>query len=110
MAAARSTTAAAVDDVTSSVAGASSSTLDRLSAWYADNKVAAWTIAGVTVVAVGGSIYYLNARPQDSAAAVKKEKKASQEKKREKVAEKGGEKDGLRAAEEGTASSGKAGG
>ena len=74
MAAARST-AAAVDEVSSSVAVASSSTLDRLSAWYADNKVAAWTIAGVTVVVAGGSIYYLS-RPQDSGAGAPKPKKS----------------------------------
>ena len=49
MASARATTAA-VEDVSASVAGASSSTWDRISSWASDNKVAAWTIAGVTVV------------------------------------------------------------
>lgn len=46
------------------VESASSSFLDRVSSWYADNKVVAWTIAGVTVVAAGGTIYFLS-RPAE---------------------------------------------
>lgn len=62
MASARSTTAA-VEDMSTHVAQGSSSAWDRIASWYGDNKVAAWTIAGVTVVAVGGSIYYLSQPP-----------------------------------------------
>jgi import receptor subunit TOM70 len=98
MAAARST-AAAVDDVTSTVVGASTSTLDRLSAWYSDNKVAAWTIAGVTVVVAGGSIYYLS-QPKNSTSAAAKPKNSKK---------KAAQKDVEKAAEESVTSS-KAGG
>lgn len=45
---------------------ATSSFLDRASSWYADNKVFAWTVAGVTVVVAGGSIYYLSQPPKGS--------------------------------------------
>ncbi|EME83009.1 uncharacterized protein MYCFIDRAFT_203480 [Pseudocercospora fijiensis CIRAD86] len=42
---------------------AGSSFWDRVSNWYSDNKVAAWSIAGVTVVVVGGTVYYLSQPP-----------------------------------------------
>jgi len=92
MASARATTAA-VEDVSASVAGATNSTWDRISTWASDNKVAAWTIAGVTVVVAGGSVYYLT-RPQDSQESTssgkkpaKKSKKKAAKKDAEKVAE-----------------------
>nr|POF01010.1 mitochondrial import receptor subunit tom70 [Quercus suber] len=84
MAAARSTTAA-VEDLSSSVSQATSSFWDRASTWYADNKVAAWTIAGVTVIVAGGSIYYLSQPPKVSADAGKKPKKAKRKGKKEDV-------------------------
>lgn len=64
-----------------------SSVWDRLSGWYADNKVVAWTIAGVTVVATGGTIYYLSRPPQAQTEADKKAKKD-----RRKAKKKDGEK------------------
>jgi len=89
MASARATTAA-VEDVSASVAGASSSTWDRISSWASDNKVAAWTIAGVTVVVAGGSVYYLTrpADSQESASSGKKPAKKSKKKAAKKDAEK----------------------
>ena len=92
MASARATTAA-VEDVTASVAGASTSTWDRISNWASDNKVAAWTIAGVTVVVAGGSVYYLT-RPSEAQEAsekkpAKKSKKKAAKKEAEKAAEEG---------------------
>lgn len=108
MAAARSTTAAVEDasahvadasaQVSSHVADASAGTWERISSWYSDNKVAAWTIVGVTVVAVGGSIYYLS-RPPQSATAGDAEKKSSKKSSKKKAAKKDAEK----AAEEGAA-------
>lgn len=96
MASARATTAAA-QDVTASVAGATTSTWDRISGWASDNKVAAWTIAGVTVVVAGGSVYYLT-RPteesSDSASSSSEKKSAKKSKK------KAAKKDAEKAAEE----------
>lgn len=66
---------------TSSVSITSSSLFDRASAWYADNKVAAWTIAGATVIVTGGTIYYLS-RPADAQEAEKKAKKERRKAKR----------------------------
>ncbi|KAK5710132.1 TOM (translocase of outer membrane) complex component [Elasticomyces elasticus] len=63
MAAARSTTEAIAQnaqETAHSASVASNSFLDSASRWYADNKVAAWTIAGVTVVVAGGTVYYLS--------------------------------------------------
>ncbi|KAF2215863.1 hypothetical protein CERZMDRAFT_56528 [Cercospora zeae-maydis SCOH1-5] len=54
---------AKVEETAHAVHTASSSFLDRVGAWYQDNKIAAWTIAGVTVVAVGGTVYYLSLPP-----------------------------------------------
>lgn len=91
MASARSTTAA-VEDVSSNVATATSSLWDRATAWYAENKVVAWTIAGVTVVVAGGSIYYLSTRPAQPSDAAKKTKKDRRKAKKgdaEKAAEEG---------------------
>ncbi|KAK5120649.1 TOM (translocase of outer membrane) complex component [Meristemomyces frigidus] len=94
MASARSTTAA-VEDMTSSVSAASSSFWDRATTWYADNKVAAWTIAGVTVVVAGGSIYYLS--PARGPKVSELDKKAKKDRRKEK----GKKKDEEKAAEEG---------
>jgi len=99
MASARATTAA-VQDVSASVAGASTSTWDRISGWASDNKVAAWTIAGVTVVVAGGSVYYLT-RPaesqdsSDSASSSSSDKKSAKKSKK-----KAAKKDAEKAAEE----------
>lgn len=60
---------------------ASPTFLDRASAWYADNKVAAWTIAGVTVVATGGAVYYLSQPPQPSESSRKAKKERKKAKK-----------------------------
>jgi import receptor subunit TOM70 len=54
---------AKVEETAHAVEAAGSSFFDRVGAWYQDNKVAAWTIAGVTVVAVGGTVYYLSQPP-----------------------------------------------
>ncbi|QIW94622.1 hypothetical protein AMS68_000140 [Peltaster fructicola] len=56
------------------------STWDRISAWYADNKVVAWTIAGVTVVAAGGTVYYLSSRPKAQDIEKKPRKRKSKKK------------------------------
>lgn len=82
---ARDATAAAAE----STAAASTSTLDRLSSWYSDNKVAAWTIAGVTVVVAGGTIYYLSRPPQAQEAEKKgkKDKRKAKKKDEEKAVE-----------------------
>ncbi|KAK3678870.1 TOM (translocase of outer membrane) complex component [Recurvomyces mirabilis] len=67
MASARSTTAAvsqSAQDAAHTTSIATSSFLDRASAWYRDNKIAAWTIAGVTVVVAGGTVYYLSTSPR----------------------------------------------
>jgi len=66
--------AAAVEDLTNSASSATSSFLDRATAWYSENEVAAWTIAGITVVVAGGSIYYLTQPSQPSEAARKAKK------------------------------------
>ncbi|OQN98614.1 Mitochondrial import receptor subunit tom70 [Cryoendolithus antarcticus] len=64
----------------------SASTWDRLTAWYGDNKVVAWTIAGVTVVAVGGSIYYLSSGPaQKDGASSRPSSRAKKSKKKAKA-------------------------
>lgn len=93
MASARATTAA-VEDAATHVASASTSTWDRISNWASDNKAAAWTIAGVTVVVAGGSVYYLTrpASAQESSSEkkpAKKSKKKSAKKDAEKAAEEG---------------------
>ncbi|KXT05261.1 hypothetical protein AC578_8383 [Pseudocercospora eumusae] len=54
---------AKVEQAAHSVSAAGSSFWDRVSNWYSDNKVAAWSIAGVTVVVVGGTVYYLSQPP-----------------------------------------------
>lgn len=68
------------------VSHAGSSFFDRVGSWYQENKVAAWTIAGVTVVAVGGSVYYLSQPP-----AQPKPKKENKKKKPKKAADKAAE-------------------
>lgn len=52
-----------VEQTAHAVEAAGSSLLDRVGAWYQDNKVAAWTLAGVTVVTIGGTVYYLSQPP-----------------------------------------------
>lgn len=85
--------AAAARSTTAAVSGSSSSTWDRIAGWYGENKVVAWTIAGVTVVAVGGTVYYLSSsRPEqalgDSDKKGKKDRRKAK-KKDEKAAEEG---------------------
>ncbi|KAI7674755.1 hypothetical protein KC319_g4751, partial [Hortaea werneckii] len=77
MASARSTTAA-VDQTAQHVSQASSSTWERITSWYGENKVLAWTVAGVTVVVAGGSIYYLSQPPKAS----EQEKKAKKDRRK----------------------------
>ncbi|WPH01784.1 TPR-like protein [Acrodontium crateriforme] len=79
MAAVRDATAA-VEEVSTHAVNASSSFWDRVTAWTSENKVAAWTIAGVTVVAVGGTVYYLSSPPK----AIDSEKKSKKEKRKSK--------------------------
>lgn len=62
------------------------STWERISAWYAENKVVAWTVAGVTVVAAGGTVYYLNTRPQAAEGDKKPRRKKGKKKDVEKAA------------------------
>lgn len=70
----------AVEGAAQSAAQSSSSFLDRVTSWYQDNKVAAWTIAGVTVVVAGGTIYYLSSSPKPSDSDKKpKKRKAKKE-------------------------------
>lgn len=80
MAAARASTAAVeqvehVEQVAHSAAASTSSFWDRVGTWYHDNKVAAWTIAGVTVVVAGGTVYYLSQPPKVTADASKPKKR-----------------------------------
>jgi import receptor subunit TOM70 len=98
MASARATTAAA-QDVTASVAGASTSTWDRISTWASDNKVAAWTIAGVTVVVAGGSVYYLT-RPVEAQESSDSASTSSEKKSAKKSKKKAAKKDVEKATEE----------
>ena len=69
---------------------ATSSFWDRASSWYGENKATAWVIGGVTVVAVGGTVYYLS-RPQEAREAGRKAKKSAKKAKKEaeKVVEEG---------------------
>ncbi|CZT21149.1 probable TOM-70 mitochondrial precursor protein import receptor tom70 [Ramularia collo-cygni] len=60
---------------------ATPSFMDRASAWYADNKIAAWTIAGVTVIVTGGTVYYLSQPPAPSEASRKAKKERKKAKK-----------------------------
>lgn len=77
-----------------------STTLDRLANWYSENKIVAWTLAGVTVVVTGGTVFYLTSKPKAQAS----EKKSKKDKRKSK------KKDTEKAAEEGTAApKGKAG-
>lgn len=79
MASSRSTTAA-VHETASSASAATSSFVDRLTGWYGENKVTAWTIAGVTVVVAGGTVYYLS----QPAKAQQPEKKAKKDRRKAK--------------------------
>jgi import receptor subunit TOM70 len=81
---------AKVEETVHQVSVASSSLFDRVGNWYQDNKVAAWTIAGVTVVAVGGTVYYLSQPPPQPKPKKEKEKeKRKQKKNAAKAAEEG---------------------
>lgn len=69
---------------------ASVSMWDRVTTWYADNKVVAWTIAGVTVVAAGGTVYFLSRPPPsaaDSTAKGKKDRRKGKKKEEKAAAE-----------------------
>ncbi|KAK5108692.1 hypothetical protein LTR62_008097 [Meristemomyces frigidus] len=82
MASARSTAAAvsqSAQEAANTTSVATYSFLDRASAWYSDNKVAAWTIAGVTVVVAGGTVYYLS---QSRAPKVSEQDKLSKKERR----------------------------
>jgi import receptor subunit TOM70 len=78
---------ASIDTSASTVA--SSSVWDRISTWYSENKVVAWTIAGVTVVAAGGTIYYLSRPPppQEADKRPKKDRRKAKKKDGETAAE-----------------------
>ncbi|KAH9822849.1 Mitochondrial import receptor subunit tom70 [Teratosphaeria destructans] len=79
----RSTTAQAAHDVSHSAAAATHSFWDRVTDWYRDNKVAAWVIGGVTVVALGGTVYYLSAPPAKVSDLDKRAKKERRKAKKE---------------------------
>lgn len=84
--------AAAARDTTAAVASSSSTAWERITSWYGENKVVAWTIAGVTVVAVGGTVYYLSSRPDSAAQEAErkgKKERRKAKKKDEKAAEEG---------------------
>ncbi|KAK4963457.1 TOM (translocase of outer membrane) complex component [Elasticomyces elasticus] len=100
MAAARSTTEAIAQnaqETAHSASIASNSFLDSASRWYADNKVAAWTIAGVTVVVAGGTVYYLSSSSRAPKVS-DEDKKAKKERRKAKKTDAP-----IRAAEEGEA-------
>lgn len=78
---------AKVEQAVHSVSATGSSFWDSATKWYSDNKVAAWTIAGVTVVAVGGTVYYLS-QPPAPAPKTKKDRRKTK-KTPEKAAEEG---------------------
>ncbi|KAF2170283.1 hypothetical protein M409DRAFT_64600 [Zasmidium cellare ATCC 36951] len=77
----------AVEGAAHSAAQSSSSFLDRVTSWYQDNKVVAWTIAGVTVVVAGGTIYYLSSSPKQPSDSDKKPKKRKAKKDAPKTAD-----------------------
>lgn len=80
---ARSTTEAVAQraqDAAHSTSVASSSFLDSAARWYNDNKVAAWTIAGVTVVVAGGTVYYLSSSSRGAPKVSDEDKKAKRRK------------------------------
>ncbi|KAK5131674.1 hypothetical protein LTR08_000728 [Meristemomyces frigidus] len=94
MASQRSTTAA-VEDMTATVAATGASFWERAAAWYGENRVAAWTIAGVTVVVVaGGSVYYLRPPPKVSELdkKAKKERRKGKEKRTDGAADQAAER------------------
>lgn len=76
MASARNATAAA-GEAANAASAAGSSFLDRVTAWYSENKVVAWTVAGATVVVAGGTIFYLSrpSQPRDSDRKSKKDRR-----------------------------------
>jgi len=63
---------AAVSSASSNITQSTAGTWDRLSQWVSDNKAVAYTIAGVTLVATGGAVYFYTAgggaapKPKDS--------------------------------------------
>ena len=78
----------AVNDAASraaqSASNTSSSALDRLSHWYSENKVLAWTIVGVAVAGTGAAIYASSSsRPEQ---ADSKDRKSKKERRKEKEA------------------------
>lgn len=89
MAAAAHHPQAIVEEAAHTVHTAGSSLFDRLGAWYRDNKVVAWTVAGVTIVVIGGSVYYLSQPP--ALPKIKKDKRKAK-KTADKTAEKTAEK------------------
>lgn len=79
---------AKVEQAASTASAASSSFIDRVTSWYHDNKIAAWTIAGVTVVVASGTIYYLS---QPAVLSPSAEKSKPKKRKTKKGAEKSAE-------------------
>ena len=69
-----------------SISPANSSFLNRVTSWYSEHRVLAWTVAGVTIVVAGGTVYYLS-RPQSASESEKKTKK--DRRKTKKAAEQG---------------------
>jgi len=63
---------AAVSSASSNITQSTAGTWDRFSQWVSDNKAVAYTIAGVTLVATGGAVYFYTAgggaapKPKDS--------------------------------------------
>ncbi|KAF2764519.1 mitochondrial precursor protein [Teratosphaeria nubilosa] len=56
---------------------------DGVSSWYRDNKVVAWVVGGVTVVAVGGTVYHLASSPARGSHLDRKAKKERRKAKKE---------------------------
>ena len=67
----------------STVSDSSSSALDRLSQWYSNNKVLAWTIAGVAVAGTGAAIYYSSVTHESGQD--NKQRKSKRERRKEKA-------------------------
>ena len=69
----------------SSASASTSSAIDRLSAWYSENKALAWTIVGAAVVGTSAAVYYTSSSTK-SGSVENRDRKSKKERRREKEA------------------------
>lgn len=75
----------AASKTASSASTSGTSALDRLSQWYSENKLVAWTIVGAAVVGTGAAVYYTSS-PRESGPD-SKPRKSKRERRKEKAAQ-----------------------